>query len=118
MWLGGQCHALATLPPGKDNRYHYYRRLSGSTGRLDGNKQTLPSPGLDSGTARPVASRYTDYAIPAHKEFVGGLKNYSNLKTPSTTLHNSAILRTQGLKRIASQVRKLQHTVVHNASLI
>jgi len=31
---------------------------------------------------RPVASRYIDHAIPAHKEFFGGLRNYSIMKTP------------------------------------
>ena len=42
----------------------------------------MHSPGFDSVTVRPVESRYTDHAIPAHKEFIGGLRNYSILKTP------------------------------------
>ena len=35
----------------------------GRSGRVG---KTSPSPGLDPRTVQPVASRYTDYAIPAH----------------------------------------------------
>jgi len=41
-----------------------YRRLDGPQGRsVRAQKITLP-PGLDPQTVKPVASRYTDYAIP------------------------------------------------------
>jgi hypothetical protein len=54
--VGGQRYAPAALPPEK-TRYPLYRRVGGP-----------PRPdltGLDTRTVQPVASRYTDYAIPA-----------------------------------------------------
>ena len=65
MGVGGKCHALAALPPGK-TRYPLYRRLGGPqdwSGWVQ--KISLP-PGFDPQAVQPVASRYTDYAIPAH----------------------------------------------------
>jgi hypothetical protein len=55
--------------PGKETRYPLYRRLGGPqvrSGRL--RKISLPQ-GFDPRTVRPVASSYTDYAIPAHSFF-------------------------------------------------
>jgi len=60
MGVGGQRHAPTTLHPGK-TRYLLYRRLGGPQGR----KISTP-PGFDLRTVQPVASRYTDWAIPAH----------------------------------------------------
>jgi hypothetical protein len=47
MGVGGQRHASAALPP--------VLKIS-------------PPPGFDPRTVQLVASRYTDYAIPAHKK--------------------------------------------------
>jgi hypothetical protein len=58
MVLGGQSHAPAALPPGK-TWYPLYRRLGGPHNLSD-------RVGFDPWTAQPVASRYTDWAIPAH----------------------------------------------------
>jgi hypothetical protein len=54
-----------SLPPGK-TRYALYRRLGGSQGRSGQVRKISPPPGFDPRTAQPVASRYTDWAIPAH----------------------------------------------------
>ena len=63
MGVGGQHHAPAALPPGK-NRYPLYRRLGRSqSGRV---RNTSPPPGFDPRTVQPVASRYTDRATPDH----------------------------------------------------
>jgi hypothetical protein len=51
MWVGGQRHAPAALPPGK-TRYPLYRRLGGPQGRSG---RLL--------TVQAVASRYTECAI-------------------------------------------------------
>ena len=65
MGVGGQRHAVAALPPGK-TWYPLYRRLGGPQGRSGQVRKISPPPGFDPRTVQPVASRYTDYAIPAH----------------------------------------------------
>ena len=59
MGVGGQHHAPAALPPGK-TRYPLYRRLDGPQGRSGRVRKISSTPGFD---PRPVASRYTDWAI-------------------------------------------------------
>ena len=61
---GCQCYAPAALPPGK-TQYTFYRRLGGSQSRSGQVRKISPPPGFDPRTVQPVASRYTDYAIPA-----------------------------------------------------
>jgi hypothetical protein len=62
---GGQLHAPAALPPEKKTRYPMYRRPVGPQGRSGRLRKISPPPGFDPRTIQPVASRYTDYAIPA-----------------------------------------------------
>ena len=65
MVVGGQRHAHAALPPGK-TRYPLYRGLGGPQ-RLSGRVRKISPPqGFDPRTIHPVASRYTDWAIPNH----------------------------------------------------
>ena len=59
MGVGGKCHSWAALPEGK-TRYPLYRWMGGPKAGLDGCGK------FDPRTVQPVASRYTDYAIPAH----------------------------------------------------
>jgi len=61
----GQRHASAALPPGK-TRYPLYRMLGGPQGRSSCVLKISPLPRFDPRTVQPVASRYTDRAIPAH----------------------------------------------------
>jgi len=63
--VGGQRHAPAALTPG-ETRYPLYRWLGGPQGRSGRVRKISPQPGFDPRTAQPVASRYTDCAIPAH----------------------------------------------------
>jgi hypothetical protein len=65
MWEGGQRHAPAVLPPGKI-RHPLHRRLGGPQGWSVQVQKIVPATGFDSRTVQPVASRYTDWAIPAH----------------------------------------------------
>jgi hypothetical protein len=51
--------------PGKETRYPLYRRLGGPQGGSGRLWKISPPPGFDSRTVQPVASRYTDCAIPA-----------------------------------------------------
>jgi hypothetical protein len=66
MGVGGQRHALVALPPGM-TQYLLYRRLGRPFGRCGRVLKISPLPGFDPRTVQPVASRYTDCAIPAHE---------------------------------------------------
>jgi len=65
MWVGGQRHAPAALLLRKI-RYPLYRRLGGPHGRPVRVRKIVPLTGFDPRTVHPVASHYTDWAIPAH----------------------------------------------------
>jgi len=64
MVVGGQRHAPTALPPGK-TRYPLYRRPGGPQGQSGRVRKISSPPGFDPRTVQPVASRYTDWAIPA-----------------------------------------------------
>ena len=64
MGMGGQHHAPAALTPGKI-RYPLYRRLGGLQSRSGQVRKISSPPGFDPCTVQPVASRYTDCAVPA-----------------------------------------------------
>ena len=63
--MGGQRHAPAALPPGK-TRYSLYRRLGRPQGRSGRVWKISPPPEFGPLTVQPLASHYTDWAIPAH----------------------------------------------------
>jgi hypothetical protein len=73
MGVGGQRHALTALPR-RITRYPLYRRLGRPQGRSGQVLKISSPPGLDPRTLQLVASRYTDYAIPAHGMTSIGLK--------------------------------------------
>jgi hypothetical protein len=54
----------AALPPGK-TRCPLYSRLGGHQGQPERSRKNSLPPGFDPRTTKPVASRYTDCAIPA-----------------------------------------------------
>jgi hypothetical protein len=58
-----------TRPPGR-TWYPLYRRLSGPQGRSGRVQKISPPPAFDPQTIRPVASRYTEYAIPAQYIYI------------------------------------------------
>ena len=62
--MGGQLQAPAALPPG-ETRYPFYMKLGTLQGRYGRARKASAQPGLDLRTFQPVASRYTDCAIPA-----------------------------------------------------
>jgi hypothetical protein len=63
--MRGQRHAPAALLPGK-TRYPLDRRLGSPQGRSGRVRKNSPPPGFDPRTVQPVASRYTDWAIPVN----------------------------------------------------
>jgi hypothetical protein len=72
--VGGQRHAPADLPPRK-TRFPLYRRLGGPQGRSGRVMKNSSPPGFDPRTVHPVASRYTDWAIPAPRVRMIGMDN-------------------------------------------
>jgi hypothetical protein len=61
----GQRHGSASLSPGRRPWYPLYRRLGGSQDLAGRVRKISPPPGFDPPTVQAVASRYTDWAIPA-----------------------------------------------------
>jgi hypothetical protein len=59
MWVDGQRHTLAALPPGR-TQYPLYRRLGGPQGRSRRVRKISPQPGFDLWTVHSVGLRYTD----------------------------------------------------------
>ena len=64
--MGGQRHAPGALCPQK-TRYPLCWKLDGPQGPSGRVRKISFPPGFDLRTVQPVASRYTDCAIPAHK---------------------------------------------------
>ena len=58
----------------KENRYPLYRKLGGPRDRYWWMRKSSPPPGFDPRTVHPVASPYTDWAIP----YVLNSTRYSN----------------------------------------
>jgi len=62
-----------------------YRRVGGPQGRSGWMRNISPSLGFDPRTVQPVASRYTDWAIPAHFVHTSGVL-FVSLRTTSVFL--------------------------------
>jgi hypothetical protein len=60
MGVGGERHAPAAYNKGRSGR------IGGPQGRSRRARKILPPPGFDPRTVQPVASRYTNWSIPAH----------------------------------------------------
>jgi hypothetical protein len=60
MWVGGQRHSRAALPPGKRPGTHYVGCCVGPRAGLDGCGKSRPPPGIDPRIFQLVASHYTD----------------------------------------------------------
>jgi hypothetical protein len=65
MRVGGQLRAPGRFTPGKETGYPFYGKLGGPQVRSGRLRKISPPPGFDPRTVQPVASSYTDYAIPA-----------------------------------------------------
>jgi hypothetical protein len=77
MGVGGERHAPADLLPGM-TRYLLYRSLGRPQWRSGRVQKISPPPGFDPRTVQLLASRYTDYAIPAHRHINSStIKNIS-----------------------------------------
>jgi hypothetical protein len=79
-WGGWSTPHPDRFTPGKQTLFLLYRRLGGPQGRSGLVRKISPSPGFDLRTVQPVASRYTDWAIPAH--YIHRLCGFQKLYTP------------------------------------
>jgi hypothetical protein len=75
MKVGGQRHASAALPPGNRPGTNCIGGWVGTRAVLDGCGKSHHPPGFGPRTVQPVASHYTNWAIPAHIRTVGGYSN-------------------------------------------
>jgi hypothetical protein len=64
MGVGDQRHTPAALPPEEEPVTIVCRRIGGSQGRSGRVQKITPPPAFDPRTVQPVASLYTDLAIP------------------------------------------------------
>jgi hypothetical protein len=76
MRVGGQRHTPAALPLGKRPGTHCIGGCVDPRAGLDGCGKSRPPPGCVPRTVQPVASRYTNYAIPAPTVEGKELKKY------------------------------------------
>ena len=65
----GEHHVPAALLPGK-TRYPLFRKLGWPQGRSGRVRKISPAPGFDPWTVQPVASPYTDWAIPVRNMYM------------------------------------------------
>jgi hypothetical protein len=124
MRLGGRRHAPAALPPGK-TRYPLYRRRGGPQGRAGRVRKISPLPGFDPPTVQPVASRYTDWAIPANIWKEVEAKSYIPSFFLSSCLYRIYVAALPGLVPIfvCKFKRKLANTeeikaLIHDCSAV
>ena len=65
MGVGGERHAPAALPP-RVTRHPFVKKAAWVPEPFSTSAENLASTGIRSPDRRAVASRYTDYGIPAH----------------------------------------------------
>ena len=106
-------------------RYSLYRMLGGPQGRSGQLRKISPLPGFDPRTVQPVASRFTNCAIPAHPHqprsqknlFIGitnnGPPSYANAtnkcRMPEPFVDN--VVRTSNLANVPCRLS--QHLFAH-----
>jgi hypothetical protein len=96
--VGGQHHVLAALCPRKRPGTHCIGSWVDPRAGLDGcGKSHLP-PGFDPWTVQPVASRYIDYAIPAHNLHEHWLCKVDYKPAFLTCWHIQNLIMAEGLR--------------------
>ena len=69
MWVGGQRHAAAALPPGK-TRHQLYTRLDGPQDQSGRVRKISRSPGFDPPTVQPRSESLYRLSYPGPQVFV------------------------------------------------
>jgi hypothetical protein len=65
MMVGDQYHVPAVLPLGEGTRQPFYKMFGGSQDPFRRVRKNLSRSGFDPRNVQPVASRYTEYAVPS-----------------------------------------------------
>jgi hypothetical protein len=102
MGVGVQRHNPAALPPRKRPGTHCIGGWVGPRAGLDVCGKSLPPPGFDLLTVQPVASRYTDCAIPALYINSYGVKIRENFISTALRTYKLAIHFILSLNRTAT----------------
>ena len=109
--VGGQRHAPTALPPGK-TRHPCAEGWVGHRVGLDGyGKSRPPPPGFDPRTVQPVASRYTDWAIPA----ANNNNNNNNVTIPNSNYLHREAPEVYGLDRRACKNMATKHILCNTS---
>jgi hypothetical protein len=83
----------------KGTRYPLCRWLGEHQGRSEHRRKTSPSPGFDPPTVQPVAIRYNNYSIPAHKTDKCKSRDATYQKNKPTKKHLVSAKRRERMKR-------------------
>jgi hypothetical protein len=114
---GGCPHAPAALRP-RNTWYPLYRRLGGPQGQSGRVRKISPLPRFYPRSVQPVASRYTDYAIPVHALTLDGFNSIKLLhplkiqKTQNTSnQHPGSVIPTKRPRILVHIQNETQDTV-------
>jgi len=106
MWMGGQHHAPAALPPGK-TRYPLYRRLGGPQGRSGGVRKNLASTGIRSPDSPSRSESLYQLSYPGPPSIYRTQNNF--FKHMSTLEDDNTFRRDAGIQLpVAAEIRNPQ----------
>jgi len=108
MGFSGHRHTLANLCPGK-TQYPLYWRLSGPQGQSGETLKISPPPGFNPRTVQPIASCYTDHAIPAFNDVRSAHKILVELPEGNRPLQRSGFQLEDAVK---SYVWEVEYDIV------
>jgi len=93
------------LYPGERDRLATVRESGWAHGRSGRARKITPPPVFDPRTVQPITSRYSDYAIPAHKEPIFHEKYDSQIYTRSQTNGPTDVIVSKAVLFTASRAR-------------
>ena len=88
----GKPHAPAALPPGKGPGNHCTEGTVGPIAGMDGCGKSRRTPEFVPRTVQPVASRYTDWAIPAHNNNKNNNNNNNVTRKQCDSKYNGSLI--------------------------